>query len=70
MVVKDGRIAAVGKGALPTKYQGLAIGDFTGKSLLPGTIDCHVHLRSDGVADTRAPTGADSACLLSSTAHD
>jgi len=27
---------------------------------MPGMIDCHVHLRSDGLADTRAQTSADS----------
>lgn len=60
MVVENGRIAAVGEGALPAAYQGFTTHDLGGKCILPGMIDCHVHLRSDGVADTRAQTAADS----------
>ena len=27
--------------------------------MLPGFIDCHVHLRNDGIADSRAQAAAD-----------
>ena len=33
--------------------------DLTSKSILPGLIDCHVHLRSDGLADPRAQQAGD-----------
>ncbi len=63
MVVDEGRIEAVGPGSLPEQYQGLAQKDLAGKALLPGFIDCHVHLRSDGLADTRAQQAADSVAV-------
>jgi imidazolonepropionase-like amidohydrolase len=31
----------------------------TSKSILPGLIDCHVHLRSDGLADPPAQQASD-----------
>ncbi|NUR92928.1 MAG: amidohydrolase family protein [Nonomuraea sp.] len=48
VIVEDGRIAAVGPGIAPT----VDLGDVT---LLPGLIDCHVHLAFDAGPD---PIGA------------
>jgi imidazolonepropionase-like amidohydrolase len=60
-VVVDGeKIAEVGPGSGPQLGGSVHQRDLTGKSILPGLIDCHVHLRNDGVADPRAQAAADS----------
>jgi hypothetical protein len=47
VVVRDGRIAAVGKSVeLP---EGVEVVDGTGKTLLPGWIDCHTHSWGDAL---------------------
>jgi imidazolonepropionase-like amidohydrolase len=59
-VIVDGdRIAEVGPGSAPALGESVICRDLSGKSILPGLIDCHVHLRSDGVADPRAQAAAD-----------
>lgn len=63
MVVKNGRIEHIGAGDLPASHLDEAVVDLDGKTILPGMIDCHVHLRSDGLADTRAQQAADSVAV-------
>src|SRR5215468_1529044 len=59
-VIIDGeRIAEVGRGEPPSLNESIVRRDLVGKSILPGLIDCHVHLRNDGVADPRAQAAAD-----------
>jgi imidazolonepropionase-like amidohydrolase len=59
-VIIDGeRIAEVGRGEPPSLNESILRRDIVGKSILPGLIDCHVHLRNDGVADPRAQAAAD-----------
>lgn len=56
VVVRDGRIAAVGpSGAVPIPPGAIGI-DGTGKYLIPGLADMHTHLYSDGaIPDSAAP---------------
>src|SRR6516165_11241112 len=59
-VIIDGdRIAEVGPGNPPALGESVVRKDLTSKSILPGLIDCHVHLRSDGLADPRAQQAGD-----------
>jgi imidazolonepropionase-like amidohydrolase len=59
-VIVDGdKIAEVGRGSPPALGESVIRKDLTSKSILPGLIDCHVHLRSDGLADPRAQQAAD-----------
>ena len=59
-VIIDGdKIAEVGPGSGPTLGESVVRKDLMGKTILPGLIDCHVHLRNDGVADPRAQAVAD-----------
>jgi imidazolonepropionase-like amidohydrolase len=50
IVVKDGRIEAIDDGRLPAPA-GARIIDGSGKALIPGLIDTHVHLLSDSGSD-------------------
>ena len=59
MIVDGDRIAEVGAGDLPQTDGSVAVHDISSKTLMPGIIDCHVHLRSDGVADPRAQSASD-----------
>jgi imidazolonepropionase-like amidohydrolase len=52
IVVDDDRITAVGTKATVEIPAGAAIEDVTGKTILPGLIDCHIHLDLHGLADT------------------
>src|SRR5688500_5245679 len=54
VIVDQDKIAEVGPGAPPALGESIVRKDLTSKSILPGLIDCHVHLRSDGLADPRA----------------
>jgi imidazolonepropionase-like amidohydrolase len=59
-VIVDGdKIAEVGTGSGPHLGDSVVRRDLTSKSILPGLIDCHVHLRNDGVADPRAQAATD-----------
>ena len=53
--VRDGRIVYAGaaKTWLPSLQEDILNMDFTGKYLLPGLIDCHVHLAAGGEAHGR-----------------
>jgi imidazolonepropionase-like amidohydrolase len=63
-VIVDGdKIVEVGEGEPPTLGEAVRRRDLGSKSILPGLIDCHVHLRSDGAADPRAQTAADTDAL-------
>lgn len=59
-VIVDGeKIAEANEGTLPPLAESTLKIDLAGKSILPGFIDCHVHLRSDGLADPRAQQAND-----------
>ena len=59
-VIVDGdKIAEVGRGSPPSLGEAVTRKDLTSKSIVPGLIDCHVHLRSDGLADPRAQQAGD-----------
>jgi imidazolonepropionase-like amidohydrolase len=51
VVVENSQIVKVGKGPGPAKKKAHDIVDLEGRTLLPGIIDCHVHLCLDGSAD-------------------
>lgn len=59
ITVENGQIAQVGEGELPDSASPTERRDLTGRTVLPGFIDCHVHLRNDGIADPRAQAAAD-----------
>lgn len=59
VIVEGDKIAAVGRGDPPSLGGDVERRDLTAKSILPGLIDCHIHLRNDGVADPRAQAAAD-----------
>jgi len=59
ILVDGDKIAEVGKGQ-PKNFGGAVTRhDLQSRTLMPGLIDCHVHLRNDGVADPRAQSVAD-----------
>lgn len=61
VLIQNGRIAAVGVGlAAP---EDIRIADGTGKYVLPGLIDCHVHLTSSGDPDALVRAQAEPAHL-------
>ena len=68
-VVIDGNIISnVGRGSISEPLAGYEVVDLEGMTLLPGFFDCHVHLRSDGLADPRAQvlSDTDALCALRS----
>lgn len=48
VLIEDGRIVSVGGGGQITVPDGTEIIDAGGRTLLPGMIDCHVHVMSSG----------------------
>ncbi len=60
VVVEQNRIEKVGRGPGPGRKRGDEVVDVEGRTLLPGIIDCHVHLCLDGSADPVKPLQADS----------
>jgi len=60
VMLEQNRVKKVGKGPGPGKKKGDEVVDLEGRTLLPGIIDCHVHLCLDGSADPVKPLHADS----------
>ncbi len=59
-VIVDGeKIAEAHEGTPAALAESTVKIDLAGKTILPGLIDCHVHLRSDGLADPRAQQASD-----------
>lgn len=63
LFIKEDRITALGKGNPPAERADIEHIDLRGQTLMPGFIDCHVHLRTDGVADPRAQAASDTDAL-------
>src|SRR5688500_14371742 len=64
-VALEGRkIHKVGRGAPDEPLDGYRVEDLHGMALMPGFIDCHVHLRFDGDADPRAQVQSDTDALV------
>ena len=64
VVIEKNQIVEVGKGPGPSKKTGHEVIDLDGRCLLPGMIDCHVHLCIDGSADPMQPLQKDSAAMI------
>lgn len=58
MVIDGDRITRVGPGEPKDGDEAVRL-DMKGRTITPGLIDCHVHLRNDGVADPRGQSAAD-----------
>lgn len=73
VLVKQGRIEAVGRGAASAAEgrEEAEVVDLEGRTLLPGLIDCHVHLVLDGGPDpmTRVVEAADAESVLRMAAN-
>jgi imidazolonepropionase-like amidohydrolase len=71
IVVEGERIAKVGRGSGPSGSKGTAETDLQGHTLLPGIIDCHVHLFLDGSPDPTQTLAheADAILILKSAAN-
>lgn len=63
ILVEGEKIAGIGAGDPTVEMAGFERIDLDGQAVLPGFIDCHVHLRTDGVADPRAQAAADTDAL-------
>lgn len=44
MVVKEGKIVALGEEVAPQEVEGLKVYDFKGQVVMPGFVQCHIHL--------------------------
>ena len=64
VVIEKNRITEVGKGPGPAKKNGYEVMDLEGRCVLPGMIDCHVHLCIDGSADPMQSLQKDSAAMI------
>ena len=49
MVVSDGKVEFIGQQAVAETYGAAEVFDFSGKTILPGFIDTHVHVIPSGV---------------------
>ena len=58
VIISEGRISALGRsGSLPIEYQNVEIYSLQGMTLLPGLIDCHVHIFADAGPEGRINSG-------------
>ena len=58
ILVNEGRISALGRcGSLPIEHQDVEIYSMQGMTLLPGLIDCHVHIFADAGPEGRINSG-------------
>lgn len=64
IVINGNRIEQVGKGQGLPGGKGDEVVDLDGRTVLPGMIDCHVHVCIDGSADPLQSVGKDSDLLL------
>jgi len=64
VVIEKNQILEVGKGPGPSKKNGHEAIDLDGRCVLPGMIDCHVHLCIDGSADPMQSLQKDSATMI------
>jgi len=64
VVIEKNQILEVGKGPGPSKKNGHEAIDLDGRCVLPGMIDCHVHLCIDGSADPMQSIQKDSATMI------
>ncbi|MGE5842058.1 MAG: amidohydrolase family protein [Deltaproteobacteria bacterium] len=64
VVIENSQIVKVGKGPGPSKKKDLEVIDLDGRCLLPGMIDCHVHLCIDGSADPMQSLQKDPPALI------
>lgn len=64
--VRDGHIVYAGKARKwqPSLEEDIINLDFAGKVVIPGLIDCHVHLSGSGEADSRFDESTDGAMVL------
>src|SRR5579871_1117667 len=71
VLIEDGRIARVGQQEATPLPDGVQTIDLPGATLLPGLIDCHVHLIFDGSAEPvpHLLAESDNHALLRMTAH-
>jgi imidazolonepropionase-like amidohydrolase len=53
LVLRDGRVDAIGDAAKWQSDEPMTTLDLNGHTVLPGLIDCHVHLAMDGPADSK-----------------
>lgn len=60
LAVDGETISEVASDAPPASHSGTERVDLKGRTITPGFIDCHVHLRNDGLADPRAQAAQDS----------
>ena len=64
VVIEKNEIVEAGKGPGPSRKKGYEVIDLEGRCLLPGMIDCHVHLCIDGSADPMQSVQKDSAAMI------
>jgi imidazolonepropionase-like amidohydrolase len=64
IVIEGGRFEKVEKGPGPSPKAGWETIDLDGRTVLPGIIDCHVHLCMDGDPDPTASMERDSVSLV------
>jgi len=64
IAIENNRIVEVGKGPGPAKRNGYEVVDLEGRCVLPGMIDCHVHLCIDGSADPMQSLQKDSTAMI------
>lgn len=71
LIVEDGRIVRIGEQGVTSVPDGVESIDLPGTTLLPGLIDCHIHLIFDGSAEPvpHLLVESDNHALVRMTAH-